>query len=122
MKASSLSKVIPFNSTTGVNPAVVFRTNATDQAVGTSLLSLSFNLTTPGASNVLTNVGPWISTDNTWANWSIRFVLQYNGSTSLSLITPGYLTNEYGAALYAEGGSWRIYLLPQWPLTEPAAP
>ena len=120
--ASSLSKVVAFNSTTGVNPAVVFRTNATNQSAGTNVLSLSFNLTTPGATNVLTNVGPWISTDTTWSNWSIRFVLQFNGSTSLSLITPGYLTNEYGAALYAAGGSWRIYLLPQWPLNEPAAP
>lgn len=118
--ASSLSKVIPFNSTTGVNPAVVFRTNATNQSVGTGSLGVTFTLDTPVASNVLTTLGPWISSDQTWANWSVRFILQFNGTTSLSLITPGYLQAEYGAALYARGGQWTVYLLPQWPAVLPS--
>lgn len=117
--ASALSKLLPFNVTTGTNPALVFRTNASNVVTGASSLSLAFTLTTPVATNVLENVGPWLSSDQTWSNWSLRFILQFNGSASLSLITPGYLQAEYGAALYAAGGSWRLYLLPQWPVTPP---
>ncbi|HEY6237977.1 MAG TPA: hypothetical protein VIZ68_02170, partial [Thermoplasmata archaeon] len=109
-----LDKVTPYNSTTGSTATVVVRQNATDPTIGDPILTLQLNVTTPAAFNVLTTLGPWVQADQTWSSWGIRFALQYNGSTSLALVTPEFLQEEYGAAEFGQSGQWAVFILPEW--------
>ncbi len=108
---SALSSVIRLNQTPGAAPTVVLRLNSSNPA-GSPVLAFSLLLSTPGASNFLTSFGPFLDTAVVWTNWTARFILYYQGQPPNPVLSPYYLSTEYGATVYAASGSWTVYLLP----------
>jgi hypothetical protein len=82
-------------------------------------LSVWFSIATPGASTLVPGLPHLFTTDQVWANWSIRFILYTNsapGSGLLANLLPnelGYLKAEYGATVLGVAGHWTVLIVPR---------
>jgi hypothetical protein len=81
-------------------------------------LSVWFALSTPGASTPVPGLPALFSTDQVWANWSIRFILYTNSDPTSGLLAnllPNelfYLKAEYGARVLGVAGHWTVLIVP----------
>lgn len=107
--ASSL--VVPGNSTNRTGPVVILRASA--PSGGSSVITATLNLTTPGVSNVISSLGPLVSTPTAFEAWQIRFVLVDNGQNTTATEEMVYFMTEYGAVPYASSGVWTVLMLPE---------
>jgi hypothetical protein len=119
--SSSLSKVIPANLTTGAAAQAVLRAAAPNQTLGVPSLSFTLSLSVPSADNEAVGLPTWLNADQVWQNLSVRFLLLFNGSVQSRPLTESYYQTEYGAALVAWQGPYRVMVLPQ-PLAGPPWP
>ncbi|HXQ48862.1 MAG TPA: hypothetical protein VN842_03685, partial [Thermoplasmata archaeon] len=89
-------------------------------------LGVNFSFATVGASSLVPGLPSLITTDTTFANWSIRFVL-YSSANAAGLIGNllpheiSYLQSEYGAKVLGRVGHWTVVMLPP-PSQLPTAP
>jgi hypothetical protein len=117
---AALAKIVIGNATTP--PSVFLKVGASNGTVGVHSLSFSLNLSTPGASNIITGVPTWVTAPATWSGFSIRFIVDYNQSGGLGpQIPPSYFEWEFGATVLTVDGAWTILLLPS-PVAGPADP
>ena len=105
-----VQQVVAANASTGSGGSVTVQSNANGAPV--NALGLNFSLTTPGASNTAGGITGFYSTPAVLGNWSTRFVLLWNGSTTAGPIPEAYYELEYGASVYYVNGPWTVLLLP----------
>jgi hypothetical protein len=87
-------------------------------ASGVRSLVLTFAFSTPGAALLLPGLPSLLTTDQTFANWSVRFVLYTVKSSGEGILANllgnevDYLEAEYGATVLGTSGPWTVLVLP----------
>lgn len=77
---------------------------------GAQNASVALALTTPGTSNPVGDEPSAIDSNALWLQWSVRFVLLWNGSAGSGNVEATYLEQEYGASLFSVDGPWTVLL------------
>jgi hypothetical protein len=106
---ATVNGVLPANGGTGLGGQVTLQ--AAPAAPG-SPLSLSFELSSPSASNTATGVQGFYSTPAVLQSWSTRFVLLWTQSRGTGATPEAYYLNEYGASVFFISGKWTVLELP----------
>ena len=89
-----------------------FGAAGTNSILGSHVITLSIELTTPGANSFGSPIPPVITTPNVLNNWQTRFVLFNNYTRQAQKYLIAYFEQEYRATVLFLEGQWVVLLLP----------